>query len=847
MNVLKKIINKNHLIFFLNSILCSFVINSIFDNNLQLDFFYKNYIAGLPVKFSYIFGYYFLIFKIFIFSLLIFNILLLVEKKIKFYKVGKDIYLLKVLNYLLLLSNISYIVNIFSNNIFQGPVIDKLVNFTYLHFLIFLIIFFIHLKYKPFKFDIKNDFFLFKILIAISLLLIFQYLFAILLQDFFIWKDSRQVFDLNFLRFIFRYVDIIFLISVYLLLFLFSKFDKKFIESYSLITLILPLIIKFSFVFSSLFFFSIIFIFALSKYLKFHNILYISIIFFIINLFLPLNILLEHRSNFNYITEGIFSMMVLLSNEFASDYGYSFGFMKTYLQSFLPFYLFGISIDTLSYSILFCRSLEILLVSLIVYEILGLKFLLIFLILTISNFFNFFPTDFTAPWTHEYRLLPYYIFLYNLVFFFKYKNKNSFFYLGIALGYISLSTFEFLIPVFLILFLLILFYFKKRFRNNLVLKNNNNSSLNSYNFINFFLICYVLTTLYMLSAIKLFNYYNISIIFLIQLSLILIFFLIVKNINNNFLKLLFGFLLIFLSEIYTSFTTGHLDYQILQHHFNYIKLVGGFDENAREWKTSAKLIYDYFSTGVISENLNQVLSNMSSYAVLSDKYDKIFLFQKFSFSTFLFSYSYYFYFVLIIFMFLFFYFSNQTYKLNVLNKIHLLIIFISCIFSVTLFTKYHLLPDPQRFLMGIQFYHLSLFFLLSFILVNFLEKHITNAIVIIFFISLLPNFLFFKPEAYYKNTNQSEVKNFSYQTTSLGELSNHFKTMVIKNNDFYIKKGINSMINIAEISYGPNVYSEMKTELDVYNKFNFIPKNFNDKETMFWNRDKIVNYFFLTK
>lgn len=427
MDVLKKIINKNHLIFFLNSILCSFVINSIFDNSLQLDFFYKNYIAGLPVKFSYIFGFYFLIFKIFIFSLLIFNILLLVEKKIKFYKFGKNIYLLKVLNYLLLLSNISYIVNIFSNNIFQGPVIDKLVNFTYLHFLIFLIIFFIHLKYKPFKFDIKNDFFLFKILIAISLLLIFQYLFAILLQDLFIWKDSRQVFDLNFLRFIFRYVDIIFLISVYLLLFLLSKFDKKFIESYSLITLTLPLIIKFSFVFSSLFFFSIIFIFALSKYLKFHNILYISIIFFIVNLFLPLNILLEHRSNFNYITEGIFSMMVLLSNEFASDYGYSFGFMKTYLQSFLPFYLFGISIDTLSYSILFCRSLEILLVSLIVYEILGLKFLLIFLILTISNFFNFFPTDFTAPWTHEYRLLPYYIFLYNLVFFFQIQKQKLFF------------------------------------------------------------------------------------------------------------------------------------------------------------------------------------------------------------------------------------------------------------------------------------------------------------------------------------------------------------------------------------------------------------------------------------
>jgi hypothetical protein len=109
----------------------------------------------------------------------------------------------------------------------------------------------------------------------------------------------------------------------------------------------------------------------------------------------------------------------------------------------------------------------------------------------------------------------------------------------------------------------------------------------------------------------------------------------------------------------------------------------------------------------------------------------------------------------------------------------------------------------------------------------------------------LPNFFLYKTEHYYKSGNQSDIKNFSYQTTSLGELSNHFKTVVIKNNDFYVKKGSESMINIAEITYGPNVYSETKTELDVYHKFNFIPKNFNDKKIKFWNRDKIINYFFL--
>ena len=162
MTLLKKIIYKNYLIFFLNSILCSFVINSILDNNLQLNFFYKNYIAGLPVKFSYILGFYFLTLKIFVVSFLVLSILIYIKKKIKFYIAKDNTYFLKVFNYLLLLSNISYIANIFSNNIFEGPVIDKVVNFTYLHFFIFSIIYFVHFKYKFFKINIKDDFFYLK-------------------------------------------------------------------------------------------------------------------------------------------------------------------------------------------------------------------------------------------------------------------------------------------------------------------------------------------------------------------------------------------------------------------------------------------------------------------------------------------------------------------------------------------------------------------------------------------------------------------------------------------------------------------------------------------------------------
>jgi CRISPR/Cas system CMR-associated protein Cmr5 small subunit len=131
-------------------------------------------------------------------------------------------------------------------------------------------------------------------------------------------------------------------------------------------------------------------------------------------------------------------------------------------------------------------------------------------------------------------------------------------------------------------------------------------------------------------------------------------------------------------------------------------------------------------------------------------------------------------------------------------------------------------------------------------LINFIKKHIKKTFVIIFFNSLIPNFFFYKSEAYYnKNANQANLKNFSYQTTSLGELSNHFKTIIIKNNDFYVKKGVNSMVNIAEITYGLNVYSETKTELDLYHKFNFFPKNFEDKKINFWSKNKIINNIYL--
>jgi hypothetical protein len=53
------------------------------------------------------------------------------------------------------------------------------------------------------------------------------------------------------------------------------------------------------------------------------------------------------------------------------------------------------------------------------------------------------------------------------------------------------------------------------------------------------------------------------------------------------------------------------------------------------------------------------------------------------------------------------------------------------------------------------------------------------------------------------------------------------------------------MVNIAEITYGPNVYSETKTELDLYHKFNFNTKNFEDKKINFWSKNKIINNTYL--
>lgn len=93
--------------------------------------------------------------------------------------------------------------------------------------------------------------------------------------------------------------------------------------------------------------------------------------------------------------------------------------------------------------------------------------------------------------------------------------------------------------------------------------------------------------------------------------------------------------------------------------------------------------------------------------------------------------------------------------------------------------------------------------------------------------TLVPNIILKKPENFYTNPQYGGVKNFAYVTSSVGELSNHYKTILLKNYHtapFPIKKGIENMINLTEYTYGVNVYRETKEEMDILYKFKFIKK-----------------------
>lgn len=828
-------INKIKIFIFINSLLASFILNYLYLKYLGINILIPNYISGLPVNFNFLLGYPFFVLKIYIFTLIIFLILLYLEKKIYLLLGNKSFRAIKFANYLFLLSNFSYLINIANPKIFYGPSIDKIINFSYVHLTLILLIFFYHQKFKPFVFNLKNDFFYFKIILSISCLFIIQYLLSFFVQDYLIWNSWGIAGSNKYLSFFLKHTDFLFLLGAYFFLLFFNKY--KGLYDYYFFIVSIPLTLKLSFIFSFYAISLLILFFWLNfNYKNNQKIYYFSFFIFIINLFLPLHILLGHSSGFNYLHQGMPSIFVLLSNEFATNYGISFGFFSDYLQSLVPFKLFGISIEVLSYSVIFCRLFEIILCLIIILELFGLKITFLFLLLTISNIFNFFPTDFTTPWTHEYRLLPFYIFIYNFYNFIKYKTHDSFIYLGLSIGYFLLaSTADFIIPLIGLIFILIL-YFRINKNNFKIVKKKKSSHL-IFNFVNLFFLFFILNTLNFLYFVKFLESHSFFYSFIVSIIILSSFYFISKIIKQKFFKFLFAFFFITLYWLFFSYTEYSLDLISFKSQYEFQKLVAGYQEIARNYKPSAILVYDYFKTGLISNELMNVILSMN------------FASNKFSFSNFIYFNSYIFFFVIIAFIYTFFFFNRNHINYFSNNNISILfIVFIASIFSFFILIKYHLLPDNQRFMIGSQFYHLSLFFFIAFFIKNFFFKKIYKIIIFIFFYTFVPNVIIMKPESFYTNPQYGGVKNFAYNTSFVGELSNHYKTISIKNYHtapFSIKKGVENMINLTEHTYGLDTYQEMKEEMDIFFKFKFTPKNLNDNSIPLWKKNKIVNKFYL--
>ena len=830
--------NKNKLFTFINSLIISYILNIFYYKEISFNYLIPNYIVNLPVNFNFLFGYPFLIFKIYFFTVIFFFIFLYFEKIIDIKLSNKNVEFKKYANYLFFFSNISYLINLSYPNLFYSGSIDKITNFSYFHAILIIVISFYHKIFNPFDFNLKKNGIYIKIILSIACLLIFQYLLAIFFQSFFIWEPKGLVASNKYLRFFLKHTDLFFIVGVYFFLLLINKY--KSLSNYFFFILSMPLIIKLSFVFSYYFIFFFLFFFWVNN--KFNDnkkIFYLGLFFFLVNLFLPLQIILGHSSGFNYLHQGLASVFVLLSNQFATNYGISFGFFSDYLQSLIPFKLFGISIEILSYSVIFCRVFEIILCSIIIFELFRLKIFILFIILTISNILNFFPTDFTTPWTHEYRLLPYYIFIFNFFNFIKYRNHYSFLYLGISVGYFLLAaTIDFIFPIIILLFLFLLLYLFQKSIFDFKLKKQNKYFYFIFNFINIFILFFVLNTLNFLYFVKLFNSQNLFYSFIASAIILYIFYNFNNYIKNKFFSFWLGFLFITLYWFFFIYSDYSLDLISLKNQFQFQKLISGYQEIARNYKPSAILVYDYFNSGIMSNELMSTIKSMT------------FVLDKFNFLNFMYYHSYILFFVIIFLVYSLFLFKYNDLSIFKNNDeiITIFIIFITSVFSFLLFIKYHLLPDEQRFLLGVQFYHLSLFFCFALFLKVFFFKNIEKIILLIFFYSLIPNLIMFKNEDFYKSNQYSGVKNFVYATTSLGELSNHYKTIIIKNYDtapHSIKKGTSSMIDLVEHTYGPSVYKEMKEEMDIYYKFNFEPLKLNNIEIPFWTRDKIVNKFYL--
>jgi len=785
----------------------------------------------LPVNFDYIFGFHLFLVKSFV-SLIFFYFLLrkitsLICSSEYFIDKKKEIY--QFFNFMFLIANFSFFIHLINGELFYSNLIHKKISFTYLHAISFFIIYLYYNVQDVFKLNLNSFKFYISIFFSLSLIISLQYVSSIFFQDFLYYQDSIVKIKFPYPGALVLLIEIFFIFFITSTVYSFYKY-KLFDHHYFLtIVFLSPLVIKLTYVFSINFLFIYLLIY-LVRYLKVRDLLYFLTVIFIINLFLPLNIFIEFRSLINFQREGISSAIILLSNLSPVEYYLPFSFFKNFFQSLIPFSIFGISIDVLSYSIIICRCLIILICSLLVLQLSNIKYLFLFICIVLSGFLNLFPTDMTAPWTHEYRVLPLYLFIYNFVSLLIYKQKINYFFLGINFAYLLLLDIDLIFSLYILVISFLLFYFLKRDIYKIDIKYSQffyNSNL-IINILILFLINLTFISIVLISKKN--DYFLIYSIF-ISISLFLIFLFINKK-NNKYVNFAIGLLSILILNFYSKYSLGYYEGNLESNLNNLNLLFGAYDEIGRSYKESSSYLYDYFVTGFFSNELLEILKNMQSKLVFYDKSNLI----NFNVKNFIFFYSHILFAILISFYSYCYLFTKNFIILNSYHKVIVIIIYTTFVFYVCTSIKFYLLPDQQRFYFFIRFYHLSLFFGLILLLKyyffsNNLKKYIYIAAL---FFTIFPNIIFFKNDAFYSSNHLNHTKNFTYNSSSLSEISNQFKTLYISDSDFYIKRGLEPFVNILEISLGSDVYEHMKIEYDIMKDYNFIPKNFNETPYKFF-------------
>ena len=656
------------------------------------------------------------------------------------------------------------------------------------------------------------------------------------------WKRNAYFiyFDQENIRDFLKLTDSYILIFTYLFLTYISKLKKKINSNIILLIICLPLIIKLSFTFSLFFLLFIItpFLIRIDKHNR-TEILFISILIFLMNIYFTPYAMLEFRSSLNFIHEGVFSVTALLSEKFASDFNYTFNITRTYLPSLIPFKIFGISVDVLSYSILFCKLILLNCLILVFYLLGGFKLLYIFIILLLTNYFNFLPTDFTAPWTHEFKVLPLYLFLLNILFAINFKNKNTLFFLGLALGFYMLSGIDYVQSLILIFVFFSIFFFRKNLiKNNINIYFKNNLLLINFYLINILIFSYIFLTEFFLISLS-FSIHNLIFsIFSLLLIIFFSFFLISRL--YFFSNFLFGLILILsVSTLSIYFSQGSFGFDLYSNWITYSKIAAGFDEIAKNYKDISSHLLDFFNTGIISTELFNTINNMSSYAQLNYSLNDKFAFINFSFYNFIYLYSHFIFFPLLLFYFVKNIIFNNSKPFEVTS---IILIFITAIYSLSIFIKFYLLPDQQRFLLGIQFYHLSLFIFLFIFFKKIIFDNYKIVIIILLTLTTLPNLIFYKPSVYYNYLNQSNYKHFIYPTTLLGEISNNYKSLLLHDSDYYINNGSDAFLDIVEVTLGKQHWQHLSTQKKIFQKNFFQDK---DYSPIFWDRSMIKNFNYL--